>query len=39
MNSRVVPVFALWMTILALLVGLLARFRIFAIPVLGSLNA
>ena len=31
----VVPVFALWMAVLALIVGLLARFSIFAIPVLG----
>jgi hypothetical protein len=31
----VVPIFALWMVILALLVGLLARFSIFAIPALG----
>ena len=31
----VVPIFALWMAIVALLVGLLARLSIFAIPVLG----
>ena len=30
-----VPIFALWMSILALLVGLLARLSLFAIPVLG----
>lgn len=33
----VVPIFALWMAIVALLVGLLARLSIFAIPVLGLL--
>lgn len=33
----VVPIFALWMAILALLVGLLARFNIFAVPALGLL--
>lgn len=31
----VVPVFALWMAVLALLVGLLARLSIFAVPLLG----
>ncbi|NJO32910.1 MAG: hypothetical protein HC869_06970 [Rhodospirillales bacterium] len=31
----VVPIFALWMAIVALLVGFLARLSIFAIPVLG----
>ena len=33
----VVPVFALWMAVLALLVGFLARLSIFAIPALGLL--
>lgn len=32
-----VPIFALWMAILALVVGLLARLSLFAIPVLGLL--
>jgi hypothetical protein len=32
-----VPIFALWMVVLALLVGLLARFSILAIPALGLL--
>ncbi|MBX9590710.1 MAG: hypothetical protein K2X43_15485 [Hyphomonadaceae bacterium] len=32
-----VPIFALWMAILALIVGLLARLSLFAIPVLGLL--